>query len=369
MKELINCVLVGQMSEATEQFNSLLSDKISTKLSETKIAVAQNLFGGQLDEAGGWRGHSQAKKADARKAFDNLSDEELNKQILGRHRSLTAQEGAKALEVHHLTGQDEYWNRIKKFHESVELDSYSMEELLDFVVSEDFDRLDELSKKTLGSYMNKAGIDMAMTRNKTSGSVHLGTKAKSDNEKQIAKRDKNVELAISKYVTKESFELDNYSMEELLDFVVSEDFDRLDELSKKTLGSYIRKASSDRAHSTRSAGVEMSGGGPKRRENIDKHEFHAEKRAVGISKAVDKLTQESIELDEARKPSFIAGTRKIASFDGDGGHTAEVRYSPEYSEYQVHHYKNGEHQGEGPISYHGDDKEDAMSNAKHETSC
>ena len=266
MKTLIASILSENMVQATEAFDQLLSDKIAVTIAEAKIEVAQNLFGGQLDEA-------------------------KNPKI------------------------DLYHNGVYK---------------------------------------------VSTTRSPTVKHAVAGYKA--------AYPDLDGEIKGAKAV-KESFELDNYSMEELLDFVVSEDFDRLDELSKKTLGSYIRKASSDRAHSTRSAGVEMSGGGPKRRENIDKHEFHAEKRAVGISKAVDKLTKESIELDEARKPSFIAGTRKIASFDGDGGHTAEVRYSPEYSEYQVHHYKNGEHQGEGPISYHGDDKEDAMSNAKHETGC
>ncbi|CAB4222759.1 hypothetical protein UFOVP1655_218 [uncultured Caudovirales phage] len=76
--------------------------------------------------------------------------------------------------------------------------------------------------------------------------------------------------------------------------------------------------------------------------------------------------KEEYALEEGRKPSPITGTRKIASYEGDHGHTAEVRHSREYNEYQVHHYKNGVHQGEGPISYHGDDKEEAHDNAKYE---
>jgi len=50
-QELISSILSENMFQATEAFDQILSDKISTKLSEAKIDVAQGLFGGQLDEA------------------------------------------------------------------------------------------------------------------------------------------------------------------------------------------------------------------------------------------------------------------------------------------------------------------------------
>jgi hypothetical protein len=62
-------------------------------------------------------------------------------------------------------------------------------------------------------------------------------------------------------------------------------------------------------------------------------------------------------------PSPTLGTRLIKKF-GDEAHRAEVRHSKEWDEYQVHHYEDGKHMGEGPVSYHGDDKEDAMDTAK-----
>ena len=64
-----------------------------------------------------------------------------------------------------------------------------------------------------------------------------------------------------------------------------------------------------------------------------------------------------------RADSPIKGTRKVASY-GDHEHTSEVRYSPEWQEYQVHHYKLGKHLGEGPVSYHYGDREDAHALAK-----
>lgn len=70
-------------------------------------------------------------------------------------------------------------------------------------------------------------------------------------------------------------------------------------------------------------------------------------------------------IHENLNESLISGTRKIATFEGKDGHTAEVRHNKEWEEYQVHHYHNGKHLGEGPISYHGDDKEDAVDTAKH----
>ena len=75
-------------------------------------------------------------------------------------------------------------------------------------------------------------------------------------------------------------------------------------------------------------------------------------------------------IEEAKAPSPIAGTRLISRHAGMDGHHAEVRYSPDYQEYQVHHYNHGKHLGEGPVSYHGDGKEgkeDAEHVANHST--
>jgi peptidoglycan hydrolase-like protein with peptidoglycan-binding domain len=72
--------------------------------------------------------------------------------------------------------------------------------------------------------------------------------------------------------------------------------------------------------------------------------------------------EEEIEISEARE-SFTKGTRKIKTYS-HGDYHAEVRHNPDWQEYQVHFYKNGKHMGEGPVSYHGEDKEDAHDSAK-----
>ena len=73
------------------------------------------------------------------------------------------------------------------------------------------------------------------------------------------------------------------------------DEEQLDELSKSTLGSYIKRASSAGVHHGRSAGVELGAGASKRKDIYNREEDKAEKRLTGIRKATDRLTKESEE--------------------------------------------------------------------------
>jgi hypothetical protein len=94
--------------------------------------------------------------------------------------------------------------------------------------------------------------------------------------------------------------------------------------------------------------------------------------ALKTSKPSDgvSVSNESVdeELDEAKEESPIAGTRKISTHQGKDGHHAEVRFNKDWDEYSVHHYDNGKHMGEKPVSYHGGGKEgksDATETAEH----
>jgi hypothetical protein len=81
---------------------------------------------------------------------------------------------------------------------------------------------------------------------------------------------------------------------------------KIDELSKKTLGSYVKKASVDKSNATLDLGISQ---GPKQtRADVTKHAGKAIKRQKGIDKAVDKLSKEEVE--EARgapSPKNIQG--------------------------------------------------------------
>lgn len=91
--------------------------------------------------------------------------------------------------------------------------------------------------------------------------------------------------------------LNEYTLEELNEFLETEEYQQLDELSKKTLGSYVKKATQDvddNAYAAGSVHADTSGRGNK---TYDTTTAQAEKRKAGISKAVDKLVKESTELD------------------------------------------------------------------------
>lgn len=64
--------------------------------------------------------------------------------------------------------------------------------------------------------------------------------------------------------------------------------------------------------------------------------------------------------------SPVTGTRIVSKHGVGSKHHAEVRYHKDYQEYSVHHYTDGKHRGEGPVSYHGNDKKDATDTAEHE---
>lgn len=117
--------------------------------------------------------------------------------------------------------------------------------------------------------------------------------------------------------------------------------EQLDELSKDTMKSYVDKASNDRTKQT---------GDERKYDN----------RMKGTSKAVSKMKNEVLELEEAASPT--AGTKLVSKHEGKDGYHAEIRHNKDWGEYQVHHYHNGKHLGEGPVSYH-DDKADAKETA------
>jgi hypothetical protein len=80
---------------------------------------------------------------------------------------------------------------------------------------------------------------------------------------------------------------------------MKEEAEQIDELSKKTLGSYVTKASDKAATHTGAAAHYGSGGTGNNPAKMAVHQAIATKRKMGIQKAVDKLTKEEVEqIDE-----------------------------------------------------------------------
>ena len=167
--------------------------------------------------------------------------------------------------------------------------------------------LDELSKGTLGRYIAKSTRDygnhiysIGVHRNDRS---KQGAEIKSNDSKIANKRERGINKALSK-LTKEDQDKVNTALD-ILEDLESEEFVKdilsLDEISKKTMGSYVKKAGfsligigsekndiqRDR-RDDRNSGVLNTA-----RNNMEKNNKKtALKRLSGISRAVSKLTKE-----------------------------------------------------------------------------
>ena len=133
-------------------------------------------------------------------------------------------------------------------------------------IKEEAEELDEISKGTLGRYINKAkdSIDMASYRQ---GHKEAHGSSSKPLEKKLTKRHKGISTAVNK-LTKEEAE-------------------QIDELSKGTMGRYINKAATKMGSQGVTAGLKIAAD-----EKSSKNFKDMGKREKGIKLAVSKLTKE-----------------------------------------------------------------------------
>lgn len=118
---------------------------------------------------------------------------------------------------------------------------------------------------------------------------------------KISARMDDIKAEIGASLFKESAELtlEDFALEELESFLVSEEYEQLDEVSKETLMSYINKAAASKAD----AAYDQGGYAEKREMSTDKNRAARKlekKRTTGIAKAVRKLAKESVDLNESK---------------------------------------------------------------------
>lgn len=179
----------------------------------------------------------------------------------------------------------------------------------------DEDEVNELSKKTLGSYVKKAALDGAGKAHKAATSSALGNmKDSNKNFSKAMDRMRGVSKAADK-LAKEEVDLDE---------------DEVNELSKKTLGSYVNKAAAQAVHSqTQKSSLGQSMGNTNSASKkallktyYDIHSKNVGKRIGGIKQATDRLTKEEVvdeeEVNELSKNTLANYVRK-ATFSKNRG--------------------------------------------------
>jgi hypothetical protein len=171
------------------------------------------------------------------------------------------------------------------------------------LTKEESEQIDELSKDTMGRYINKAATKMG-SQGVTAGLKIAADEKSSKNFKDMGKREKGIKLAVNK-LTKEE--------QDFIDSLNDADLEQIDELSKKTLGSYVKKASgAEQPKNVMSPknvpltkiaayqGDSETGHFGKRfnQTTYDKAERLRKNRSQGITRAADKLAKEEVEIDE-----------------------------------------------------------------------
>lgn len=128
-------------------------------------------------------------------------------------------------------------------------------------LEEDFEQLDELSKQTLGRYVLRNHEKSASLAREKADNDDAQSKAMSidyGSNREASKHMKPVRDALHDAGRKIQHKTSkrqigmyravrNLTKEQVEDFLQSEEFQALDELSKSTLGSYVKKASADMA--------------------------------------------------------------------------------------------------------------------------
>jgi len=238
-----------------------LSDKANAVHEETE----------QLDEIGDTPAGRKALKAVIARAPEKAANARLKSDLLGR-RQFDADVSHQNSELYGKASDKAY----KKYQHTVK----SAARAVDRLTKEETEQVDEVSKALLGRYIKKAKTDVA-------GKAY-----------QLGARDPlKPQASWSKTLGREK------QIDKAVDRLTKEEVDQLDELSPKTLGSYIKKASMRVASKSNHAG-EIEGRGdsnitPAARSTLTKLNRKTVNSLTGISRATNRLTKE--DLDEAFK--------------------------------------------------------------------
>jgi hypothetical protein len=216
-------------------------------------------------------------------------------------------------------------------------------------IEEKLTQLDELSKGTLGSYV-KRSANQAIVKSLAN------PKDDSDDMKTIAKREKGINLATSK--------------------LAKEEVEQIDELSKKTLGSYAQKAQRD--SNERKDDWNHDDSEPYEDDDDNETEKGADARKIhnrdtGVKRAVKKLAKEEV---SAEMSPYLKATLKVmdeGKIDNlrdaqklrrDTQSAYEKDYKPDTSHPHIQVVKGSAYGGANQKDDEGDEKPDETKEKK-----
>jgi hypothetical protein len=208
------------------------------------------------------------------------------------HKKVTPSD-KKSLEKH-LDSHHGSKNWKTKNEDTSPFDEFTAEELEQFMQTEDYEQLDELSKKTLSSYAKKAMRDAAVKHKYAGDFDNISDRSRKPEIKKAA------DAKALKY--KEKYVRRRDGVDKAIDRLTKEEAEQLDELSKKTLQSYTDKAAQDATdnvvkaskHNRLAYGAEKTGSTrlvAVNKKAADKAQGKANKRVGGLIKAAERMKE------------------------------------------------------------------------------
>jgi hypothetical protein len=162
------------------------------------------------------------------------------------------------------------------------------------LTNEEVENLDELSKKTLGSYVKKASHDVATRAAATSRYGEREEVARKSGDYDSARKNSKIaDKAFNKGWKRRA------NMAKAVDKLTKEEVESIDELSKATMGSYVNKAAERIGTQGITTGLKIAND-----ENSKKNFKNMGKRQKGIATAVKKLTKEDIDVARSMHESY-----------------------------------------------------------------
>lgn len=201
-----------------------------------------------------------------------------------------------------IKANESYDTILAELEVELTLESMTAEEIQNFIESAEFEQLDEISKATLGSYVKKASTSLASNAMKAGDRTD---KKSGSSFRKAVNRMSGIQIAANK-LTKEEVE-------------------ELDELDKKTLGSYVNKSHDQLMKHTASVNMKYGRGDKDATAYaLDKDALRkTANRTQGMKTAISKLTKEDMDLNEAEMTSA-----QIMKKIKDGTHEAMTDIKP-----------------------------------------
>ena len=325
-RNLIDAIASGSALDIESAFEDTMAEKVSVQIEAKRLQIAQTMFTTEEVELDEEQLNELSVKTLSSYARKSAADGVNTAQHLGANKQRNMRQHG---DMHNVHGDEDKqsWSQPsdevvarKKLEKHLDKRGAGFNQAMKKIVKKtneevdlDEEQLDELSKGTLDSYRD-AAVDHTDKIKKHVASMNQQVKSSIDMVKHYKTgsvadahrghvNDAKSELKTSKRLLKNrAAGIDRAGEKLAKNEEVDLDEEQLDELSKKTLGSYIKKSTDSYGGDSRSIGSLSTKAADKYNSGGEdeggEEESKSYKRSKGIARAVNRLTKEEVDLDE-----------------------------------------------------------------------